>query len=884
LARLYTSTSFRPIINDRLDPVFDEKNEMIIVGRTKREQKREGSEGLLDIGVLCEKQATGRSFHGYRVFMDAKFPHIVFICGKRGGGKSYTLGVIAEELARTKIGIGVVVVDPIGIFWSLKKKNSSRKEAKELERWGLKPQPLENVRVLGPLGLYDEDSDILDGPFSIKPSELTSEEWCLVFGINRFKIQGLLIGEALEKVREGYRVRKGPNEFEYIPGKGLDYDIEDIVDVIDRDVDLGSEERGYARATRRSVIARFRAAEKWGIFSREGTPIDEISVWDTVTVIDVSHPKLENQIRALVVGIVAKKILQARMETSRMEEVGLEPQGPKIPVTWLMIDEAHLLIPRKGHTAASKPLIEYAKLGRKPGCALVLATQRPAATDDEILSQVDILIGHSLGLEDDIAALLRRVPAKLPSQIADSDFVRGIPSGFAILADQKTQQRAMIVQIRPRLTHHSGKEATPVKQVPKVEQTTPTSTASTRAGRLATAVAQPVWGEESASSAEPTTEVEVSPDAVGGLSVPSEAGETAVELPTAETPGEEEATPHVELGEEKADELTAKVYADQVVHQVESADSDEESMLPQEAWEEAVEEEPVEETAAEELPDEEERTVGLAALETAEEEASSVPTAPETRETVAAALETPTREGESFPLVLRRDSAQSLAAKRIRVGWTGKPKEMLESVDLVHLPVYEVRLTSERKGILSGRVVLRHTIVVDAHLGEIIVDYRDFKRSAGLSRLAGLSDHHLKVFGLVAHGRLSPGVAEEVGMDEARLREVLDELARRRVLDLSDDREGKIKAKVSKEVKFPRKPDMIKGELPSTSPTRIGTTLEKAFPEDWVESLVSNLYPSYRIEHLRLVYLPYYEITYTFEGGYRKEYLNGFTGLFDELY
>jgi hypothetical protein len=153
------------------------------------------------------------------------------------------------------------------------------------------------------------------------------------------------------------------------------------------------------------------------------------------------------------------------MESSRLEEATSLGIGAKqietIPVTWLIIDEAHLLLPHVGKTAATESLVEYAKLGRKPGCGLVFATQRPAATNDEILSQVDTLIGHNLALEDDMAALRKRVPAMVPAEIRTSDFIRGIPVGVGIVADQKTQQRTMVVQIRPRLTHHAGKAALP---------------------------------------------------------------------------------------------------------------------------------------------------------------------------------------------------------------------------------------------------------------------------------------------------------------------------------------------------------------------------------------------------------------------------------------
>ena len=55
---------------------------------------------------------------GAAVRIDLDGPHAGLVVGKRGYGKSYTLGVLAEELARAE-GVAPVVADPMGIFGSL---------------------------------------------------------------------------------------------------------------------------------------------------------------------------------------------------------------------------------------------------------------------------------------------------------------------------------------------------------------------------------------------------------------------------------------------------------------------------------------------------------------------------------------------------------------------------------------------------------------------------------------------------------------------------------------------------------------------------------------------------------------------------------------------
>ncbi len=194
-----------------------------------------------------------------------------------------------------------------------------------------------------------------------------------------------------------------------------------------------------------------------------------------VTVLDVSNPRLGDEKRSLITGVIARKVLSARIYSARMEEreVYDELDPDLIPVTWLLIDEAHIILPHNRQTPATEALVEYAKQGRRPGCALILATQRPASTSDEILSQVDLLIGHNLALEDDMTALRRRVPAKLPSEFANSDFIRAISVGTAIMADQRTQQRSFLLRLRPRFSHHAGSSAMPRAFIEK-PQITPT--------------------------------------------------------------------------------------------------------------------------------------------------------------------------------------------------------------------------------------------------------------------------------------------------------------------------------------------------------------------------------------------------------------------------
>src|SRR3990167_3814803 len=101
----------------------DIEQESSVVGRSAGDLERYGEKGSAYFGksVLSsgEKPVLGR-----KIKIDIAKPHLMLICGKRGGGKSYSLAVLIEEFARQPIEvrqrIGVVVIDTVGIFWTLK--------------------------------------------------------------------------------------------------------------------------------------------------------------------------------------------------------------------------------------------------------------------------------------------------------------------------------------------------------------------------------------------------------------------------------------------------------------------------------------------------------------------------------------------------------------------------------------------------------------------------------------------------------------------------------------------------------------------------------------------------------------------------------------------
>lgn len=428
-------------------------NGEILLGQKGEEKPGEG--WSLSIGNALNRRKEN-------VNLDSASPHVIFVCGARGSGKSYTLGVIAEEIARNESDIAAVLVDPIGVFWSMKYKNQEKKEIEKLKNLDMEPEGIESLSVFVPTGYKaDIPRETYDDEFSFKPNALNTDDWCLTFGIDRYSPQGLLLERTLEEVRSGYTRQLG-DKFEggsrNVPPKE-DFSINDLLECMNHDEEILSKDRGFRGSTRRALTSRLTAAKDWGIFGSSKRLSDLIRPGQ-ISVIDISF--LSENIGSLVLGILARKILSARKAAARKEAVqdlrGEKETGSgSIPPTWLMVDEAHSFAPSTGKTAATNPLVEYVKQGRRPGLSAVLSTQQPSALNSKIISQLDILISHRLSFENDIKEVRKRIPTSLPGDLKEPESLKRLSEGRAIVSDRQTN-RAFVISVRPRYSQHEGRE------------------------------------------------------------------------------------------------------------------------------------------------------------------------------------------------------------------------------------------------------------------------------------------------------------------------------------------------------------------------------------------------------------------------------------------
>lgn len=427
----------------------------IILGRNESDKKAFGKKGLVYLGKGFVKMGQYTSLSN-KIFMDIARSHVVLVAGKRGSGKSYTLGVIAEELSNlqkeAKENIASLIFDTMGIYWTMKFKNEKDREL--LREWELKSENLP-IKIFVPYGHYEEYTTKgipVDEKFALDVTEMKAEDWILSFGLQITEPTAVLIERTLSKVKE----------------KAY-YNISDIIKEIELDKKTSLE-------IKNSAIGLFEAAQTWGIFAdqkRESTKITDLVNAGMTSVLDLSVYNAVGafNVRALVISLVSRKIFNQRMSARKSEEIesvnkGLDfltnQEKKEHPLVWLFIDEAHEFLPLTGKTIATDALVQLLREGRQPGISLVLATQQPGQIHRDVMTQSDIVISHRVTSAPDLEALNHIMQSYLLASI--KGYMDNLPSlkGSAIILDDNSE-RIYPMRIRPRFTWHGGEAPTAIK-------------------------------------------------------------------------------------------------------------------------------------------------------------------------------------------------------------------------------------------------------------------------------------------------------------------------------------------------------------------------------------------------------------------------------------
>ncbi len=415
----------------------------IVIGRDAEDRKKFGDEGLAYLGKHYVRTGDITNLAN-KVYLDLARPHVILLSGKRGQGKSYTLGVIAEEIVflprRMREKLTVLIFDTMGIYWTMS--NPNAKQEAYLKQWGLEPAGTP-IRVLAPLGWiekYKEAGIEVSQPLAINPLDLNIEDWADTFDVHIFDPIMILLSRVLK--------HKPSN-------------LMDIIGLIEKD------DRAD-KLTKDALISRIEAANEWGVFSEKGMRIEELMAPGTINVLDLSL--LGQRVKSLMIGLLSRKVFHARVVARKIEEKAQIQKfteighrfSSKLPMPWILIDEAHEYLPNDVLTPSARALVQIIREGRQPGITLVLATQQPGKIHSDVMTQADIVMSHRVTAELDMKALNSIMGTYM--QFPMEKYLSSLPrlKGAAVVLDDNAE-KVYRIRVRPRISWHGGESATLVQ-------------------------------------------------------------------------------------------------------------------------------------------------------------------------------------------------------------------------------------------------------------------------------------------------------------------------------------------------------------------------------------------------------------------------------------
>jgi DNA helicase HerA-like ATPase len=368
---------------------------------------KNGKTGSIYLGVL-----DGCKIPAY-IDLNKTIRKHVSILAMTGAGKSYTVGVILEELLKNDVPI--VIIDPHGEYSSLKHEND---DYDNMMAFGVKPMSYAKK-------ITEYTTNTFTNPEAEKISlrlNFTAEELSSILPVKLADKQKLILYEALRRL------------------DGQDYSLEDLIKSV-------SEEK---EKDKWKIISVLESMQTVGIF--DGAPLRDKDIVKAghATIIDLKGS--EPWVQQLVVARIAKDLFKA-------------VKNKTVPAFFLLIEEAHNFCPERGFGEAmsSDILRTVASEGRKFGMHLCVVSQRPAKVDKNVLSQCNTQIILKVTNPNDLRAIGHSIEG-FTSGLEDE--IKQLSVGQAIVVGECVEQ-PITVNIRARETRHVGAVEAKSKSAPR---------------------------------------------------------------------------------------------------------------------------------------------------------------------------------------------------------------------------------------------------------------------------------------------------------------------------------------------------------------------------------------------------------------------------------
>ena len=379
---------------------------------------------------------------GRRVAIDLNQTHTISLFGVQGGGKSYTLGTIAEMASLPIPNINVLpqplatvifhysqTMDYQPEFTSMVEPNSEATQVKTLrENFGAEPRSLADVLLLAPADKLDDRKQEYPGievrPLKFSASELQTSHWRFLMGA---------VGNQATYIRQLNRLMKSLRD----------------------DLTLEGLHQGIASSSlpdHLKGMAKMRL-ELAGEYIDDSVRLKDEIRPGRLIIVDLRDEFIEKD-EALGLFVV---LLQLVADAKYRDKKGAEHPFNKLVV----FDEAHKYIESPDLVAG---LIEVVREMRHKGTSIMVASQDPPSVPVSLIELSSQVILHKFNspawlkhLQKANAALGSLTPEKMSSLRPGEAFIWSSKA-----TDDAFTRGVVKVRCRPRVTQHGGGTKTAV--------------------------------------------------------------------------------------------------------------------------------------------------------------------------------------------------------------------------------------------------------------------------------------------------------------------------------------------------------------------------------------------------------------------------------------
>lgn len=396
------------------------------------------------------------------IFIDCNESHVVLICGKKGSGKSYTMGVFVEELTKIMTRfpdkLSIVIVDTMGTFLGMGKENDELTPNLS-NSWNINPKGFDVIKIYVPSPTIEKINERRRQfkyspdkitPLYLRPGDLDPQDFVFLANWDINQPSGALL---LESAIDAFTLSKEVN------GTIEALDIDDIINSL-----YQIPEQGMQKHIRNVVHSKLKNMKTWNLFSTTGPTIRDFVEPGKISILDLSLQGISSGVSldSLFLSIFTRKIYQERMITKKTVAQGREDRRSRgIPNVWLVIDEAHKYL--ESNSYSKNDLKRWVQQGRAPGLGTIMATQNPGRFPDDIITNMDVLIAHKLITKNNIEKVKKMA---IRTELDIKKLFEDLPEqkGSAVFIDTESSQSALVGIIRPRQSKHTGESESIIKK------------------------------------------------------------------------------------------------------------------------------------------------------------------------------------------------------------------------------------------------------------------------------------------------------------------------------------------------------------------------------------------------------------------------------------